>query len=55
MSWGVYFAGYNRAKARYQRRSAAQKLPPHMHLLAAGEAGALVPPASPGMQQYIHV
>lgn len=42
VSWGVYFAGYNRAKARYQRQAGVQKLPPQMHLLAAAEGGALV-------------
>lgn len=41
VSWGIYFAGYNRAKARYQRRAGDQKLGPQMHLLAAAEAGAL--------------
>lgn len=41
VSWGVYFAGYNRAKARYQRRAGVQKLPPQMHLLAAAEGGAI--------------
>ena len=42
VSWGIYFAAYNRAKARYQRRSGAAKLGPQMHLAAAAEAGALV-------------
>ncbi len=42
MSWGIYFAAYNRAKARYQRRSGSAKLGPGMHLAAAAEAGALV-------------
>lgn len=53
MSWGIYFAAYNRAKARYQRRSSAAKLGPGMHLAAAAEAGALVREYYLGMPNHL--
>jgi solute carrier family 25 folate transporter 32 len=44
LAWGLYFACYNRAKARYARWRgvAATELPATAHLAAAAEAGATV-------------
>ena len=44
LAWGLYFACYNRAKARYARWLDAPEaqLPPAAHLVAAAEAGATV-------------
>ena len=42
MSWGLYFAFYNRAKDRYQRWTGQSKLAPQVHLLSAAEAGCVV-------------
>ena len=44
MSWGLYFAFYNRAKDRYQRWTGQSKLAPQVHLLSAAEAGCVVSP-----------
>ena len=41
-SWGVFFSAYNRARARYQRRTGSAQLSPAVNLAAAAEAGALV-------------
>ena len=44
LAWGLYFACYNRAKARYARWGdvPGAELPPAAHLIAAAEAGAAV-------------
>jgi solute carrier family 25 folate transporter 32 len=44
LAWGLYFACYNRAKARYARWRdvPGAQLPPAAHLAAAAEAGAAV-------------
>ena len=44
LAWGLYFACYNRAKARYARWRdvPGAELPPAAHLAAAAEAGATV-------------
>jgi solute carrier family 25 folate transporter 32 len=44
LAWGLYFACYNRAKARYARWRGVPgtELPPTAHLAAAAEAGAAV-------------
>lgn len=43
MAWGVYFFTYNRAKERHRaRQGSSGKLPAHLHLASAAEAGTLV-------------
>ena len=41
LSWGIYFAAYDNAKARWQT-SPGQALAAPLHLLSAAEAGCLV-------------
>lgn len=41
LSWSLYFAAYDNAKARWQT-APGQALPAPLHLLSAAEAGALV-------------
>lgn len=43
VAWGVYFFTYNRAKERYRAwQGSSGKLPAHLHLASAAEAGTLV-------------
>ena len=50
LSWGIYFAAYDNAKARWQT-APGQALPAPLHLLSAAEAGCLVGP--PGRQPVL--